>query len=110
MFNCILGLACTIVRWAVLIYLFGHLSLIFILSILISIYIVINFSLLTEDGEVEGLIDDAPIEDEASEAEDSDADIGKTRKKRSVEDDQLEEDDFDLIEENLGIKVISSAT
>ena len=58
-----------------------------------------------DDGVVEGLIDDYPIEeDEASEAEDSDADIGK-RKAHSDEDDQLEEDDFDLIEENLGIKV-----
>lgn len=55
---------------------------------------------------VEGLIDDNPIDDEGSEAEDSDADIGvgKRKKARSDEDDQLEEDDFDLIEENLGIK------
>lgn len=61
--------------------------------------------LLEDDGVVEGLIDDNPIEDEASEAEDSDADIGKRKKAHSDEDDQLEEDDFDLIEENLGIKV-----
>ena len=69
--------------------------------------VVLHTHILTDDGVVEGLIDDAPIEEEeeASEAdEDSDADIGK-RKKRSDDDDQLEEDDFDLIEENLGIKV-----
>lgn len=53
---------------------------------------------------MDNLIDDAPIEDEASEGEDSDAEVGK-RKIHSDEDDQLEEDDFALIEENLGIKV-----
>lgn len=52
---------------------------------------------------MDNLVDDNPIE-EGSEGEDSDADVGK-RKQHSDEDDQLEEDDFDLIEENLGIKV-----
>lgn len=51
------------------------------------------------------MIDDNPIED--SEGEDSDA-SGKKRKKSDEEesdDDRLEEDDYDLLEENLGVKV-----
>lgn len=56
--------------------------------------------------ELKDLIDDAPIEE--SEGEDSDASGGsKKRKKRDDEDydDRLEDDDYDLIEENLGITV-----
>ncbi|KAK0178826.1 hypothetical protein PV327_007674 [Microctonus hyperodae] len=56
--------------------------------------------------ELKDLIDDAPIEE--SEGEDSDASDGsKKRKKRDDEDydDRLEDDDYDLIEENLGITV-----
>lgn len=70
------------------------------------LFMIITNSIFADDGVVEGLIDDAPIEEEedVSEAEDSDAEISK-RKKRSDDDEDLEEDDFDLIEENLGIKV-----
>jgi hypothetical protein len=50
------------------------------------------------------LIDDAPIEE--SEGEDSDASGGEKRKKSDDElDDRLEDEDYDLIEENLGVKV-----
>lgn len=59
-----------------------------------------------DDGEVEGLIDDNPVEEASdNDDEDSDADIGKRKVRSDDEDDQLEEDDYDLIEENLGIKV-----
>jgi len=66
------------------------------------------FFIVDDAGVVEDLIDDNPIEEEVSDAEDSDTEIGK-RKKHSDEDD-LEEDDFALIEENLGIKVGSSSS
>ena len=54
--------------------------------------------------ELKDLIDDNPIEDD-SEGEDSDG--SKKRKKSDEEDfdDRLEDDDYDLIEENLGVKV-----
>lgn len=50
------------------------------------------------------MIDDNPIEE--SEGEDSDASGGEKRKKSDEEyDDRLEDEDYDLIEENLGVKV-----
>nr|XP_033334830.1 transcription elongation factor SPT6-like [Megalopta genalis] len=59
-----------------------------------------------EDGEVDGLIDDNPIEE--NDGEDSDAsDDSRKRKKSDDEDfdDRLEDEDYDLLEENLGVKV-----
>lgn len=55
--------------------------------------------------ELKDLIDDRPIEE--SEGEDSDASGGEKRKKSDDEeyDDRLEDEDYDLIEENLGVKV-----
>ncbi|XP_037939474.1 transcription elongation factor SPT6-like [Teleopsis dalmanni] len=58
--------------------------------------------------EVADLIDDNPIEDEVSDGEDSDgSSVSKKRKKHDDDDldDRLEDDDYDLIEENLGVKV-----
>lgn len=52
------------------------------------------------------LIDDNPIEEDDSEDEGSDG--SRKRKKSDDEDelsDRLEDDDYDLIEENLGVKV-----
>lgn len=57
--------------------------------------------------ELKDLIDDAPI-DEGSDGEDSDQSEHAKRKKSDDEDeldDRLEDDDYDLIEENLGVKV-----
>jgi hypothetical protein len=51
------------------------------------------------------LIDDAPIEE--SDGEDSDA-SRQSKKRKSDDDDfddRLEDEDYDLIEENLGVKV-----
>ncbi|KAI4456284.1 transcription elongation factor spt6 [Holotrichia oblita] len=59
-----------------------------------------------DDGEeVKDLIDDTPIQE--SEGEESDASGGQKRKKSDDEnyDSQLEDEDYDLIEENLGVKV-----
>lgn len=54
--------------------------------------------------ELKDLIDDNPIEE--SDGEDSDASGGEKRKKSDEEyDDRLEDEDYDLIEENLGVKV-----
>lgn len=55
--------------------------------------------------EMKDLIDDAPIEE--SEGEESDGSGREKRKKSDDEefDDRLEDDDYDLIEENLGVKV-----
>lgn len=55
--------------------------------------------------ELKDLIDDTPIQE--SEGEDSDGSTGQKRKKSDDEeyDDQLEDEDYDLIEENLGVKV-----
>lgn len=52
------------------------------------------------------MIDDNPIEEE-SEGEDSDGSGREKRKKSDDEeyDDRLEDEDYDLIEENLGVKV-----
>lgn len=54
--------------------------------------------------ELKDLIDDRPIEE--SEGEDSDGSGGEKRKHSDEEyDDRLEDEDYDLIEENLGVKV-----
>lgn len=52
------------------------------------------------------MIDDAPIEED-SDGEDSDASAGPKKRKKSDDelDDRLEDEDYDLIEENLGVKV-----
>lgn len=53
------------------------------------------------------LIDDRPIDDDESDA-DSDTSGPKKRKKSDDEDeldDRLEDEDYELIEENLGVKV-----
>lgn len=61
--------------------------------------------------ELKDLIDDNPIDEEGSDNEDSDdgSGGGPKRRKRSDDedelDDRLEDDDYDLIEENLGVKV-----
>ncbi|KAK6637223.1 hypothetical protein RUM44_007637 [Polyplax serrata] len=57
--------------------------------------------------ELKDLIDDNPIEDEESEGEDSDASGTSKKRKKSDEefDDRLEDDDYDLLEENLGHKI-----
>ncbi|XP_058451716.1 transcription elongation factor SPT6 [Malaya genurostris] len=58
--------------------------------------------------ELKDLIDDNPIEEDDS-GGDSDASGGKTKRKKSDDedelDDRLEDEDYDLIEENLGVKV-----
>ncbi|ODN05104.1 Transcription elongation factor SPT6 [Orchesella cincta] len=60
-----------------------------------------------DDGEaVNDLIDDNPIEEDDSEDDESEG--SRKRRKREDEDelsDRLEDDDYDLIEENLGFKV-----
>lgn len=56
--------------------------------------------------ELKDLIDDNPIEE--SEGEDSDASGASKKRKKSDDedfDDRLEDEDYDLIEENLGFKV-----
>lgn len=55
------------------------------------------------------MIDDAPIDDEESDA-DSDASGRNAKRKKSDDDDdelddRLEDEDYELIEENLGVKV-----
>lgn len=58
--------------------------------------------------ELKDLIDDAPIEESGSDGEDSDAsNAGPKKRKKSDDelDDRLEDEDYDLIEENLGVKV-----
>lgn len=67
--------------------------------------------LLTDDEdrlreELKDLIDDNPIEE--SEGEDSDGSTTSKKRKKSDDedfDDRLEDEDYDLIEENLGVKV-----
>jgi len=66
------------------------------------------FNFLDEDRlreELKDLIDDNPIEE--SDGEDSDASGGQKRKKSDDEDldDRLEDEDYDLLEENLGVKI-----
>lgn len=58
--------------------------------------------------ELKDLIDDNPIEEDESDGEDSDASGGTKKRKKSDDedfDDRLEDDDYDLLEENLGVKV-----
>lgn len=59
--------------------------------------------------ELKDLIDDNPIEEDDESAGDSDASGDHPKRKKSDDedelDDRLEEDDYDLIEENLGVKV-----
>lgn len=52
------------------------------------------------------MIDDNPIEED-SDGENSDGSRRQKRKSRSDDelDDRLEDDDYDLLEENLGVKV-----
>lgn len=58
------------------------------------------------------MIDDAPIEESGSDGEDSDASAGPKKRKKSDDelDDRLEDEDYDLIEENLGVKVARVST
>ncbi|CAL8073118.1 unnamed protein product [Orchesella dallaii] len=59
-----------------------------------------------DDLVVQDLIDDNPIDEDGSEADESDD--GKRKRKVKSDDelyDSLEDDDYDLIEENLGVKV-----
>lgn len=62
--------------------------------------------------ELKDLIDDAPIEESGSDGEDSDASGGPKKRKKSDDelDDRLEDEDYDLIEENLGVKVARVST
>lgn len=56
--------------------------------------------------ELKDLIDDNPIEE--SEGEDSDGSNHHKKRKKSDDedfDDRLEDEDYDLIEENLGVKL-----
>lgn len=56
--------------------------------------------------ELKDLIDDNPIEE--SDGEDSDGSGASKKRKKSDDeeyDDRLEDEDYDLIEENLGVKV-----
>lgn len=56
--------------------------------------------------ELKDLIDDAPIDESGSDGDDSEDEGPKKRKKSDDElDDRLEDEDYDLIEENLGVKV-----
>lgn len=70
------------------------------------------FSTITDDEdrlrqEMKDLIDDRPIEDESD--ADSDTSGGNAKRKKSDDedelDDRLEDEDYELIEENLGVKV-----
>ncbi|KAK1331408.1 hypothetical protein QTO34_009362 [Cnephaeus nilssonii] len=61
-----------------------------------------------EQGNLKGFInddEDEGEEDEGSDSGDSEDDVGHKKRKRTSFDDRLEDDDFDLIEENLGVKV-----
>ncbi|XP_055550196.1 transcription elongation factor SPT6 [Wyeomyia smithii] len=59
--------------------------------------------------ELKDLIDDNPIEDDDSGGDDSDGSGDHAKRKKSDDedelDDRLEDEDYDLIEENLGVKV-----
>lgn len=58
--------------------------------------------------ELKDLIDDNPIDEDESEGEDSDASRSSKKRKKSDDedfDDRLEDEDYDLLEENLGVKV-----
>ncbi|XP_076670314.1 transcription elongation factor SPT6 isoform X2 [Andrena cerasifolii] len=59
-----------------------------------------------EEGEVPGLIDDNPIDDNDGEDSDASDESGKRKKSDDEDfDDRLEDEDYDLLEENLGVKV-----
>lgn len=61
---------------------------------------------LEEEGEVPGLIDDNPIDDNDGEDSDASDESGKRKKSDDEDfDDRLEDEDYDLLEENLGVKV-----
>lgn len=64
-----------------------------------------SFPTCIDDGEVvKDLIDDNPIEEDS----DNESDGSRKRKKSDDEedfDDRLEDEDYDLLEENLGVKV-----
>jgi transcription elongation factor SPT6 len=53
--------------------------------------------------ELKDMIDDAPIEE--SDGEDSDVSKPRRKEMRDDFDYQLDDEDYDLIEENLGVKV-----
>ncbi|XP_058833149.1 transcription elongation factor SPT6 isoform X1 [Topomyia yanbarensis] len=59
--------------------------------------------------ELKDLIDDNPIEEDDSAGDESDGSGDHTKRKKSDDedelDDRLEDEDYDLIEENLGVKV-----
>lgn len=63
--------------------------------------------LIADDGEeVNDLIDDNPIEEDS----DNESERSRKRKKSDDEDDEdsddrLEDEDYDLLEENLGVKI-----
>lgn len=82
-----------------------RITYIYILTSLYRLYL----SLLDDEEvlreELKDLIDDRPIEE--SDGEDSDGSGREKRKKSDDEeyDDRLEDEDYDLIEENLGVKV-----
>lgn len=62
---------------------------------------------LEDEGEVPGLIDDNPIDDDNDDEDSEESDDSRKRKKSDDEDfdDRLEDEDYDLLEENLGVKV-----
>lgn len=78
-----------------------------------NIKLSLTFFLLDDDDEklreeLKDLIDDNPIEEDESEGEDSDGSRGSKKRKKSDDedfDDRLEDEDYDLLEENLGVKV-----
>jgi transcription elongation factor SPT6 len=59
--------------------------------------------------ELGDLIDDNPIEEDSSSSESDNETSGGNKRKRDDDDDELDdrlsEEDFELIEENLGIKM-----
>lgn len=74
----------------------------------------VSLSLTEEDEdrlreELGDLIDDNPIEEDSSSSVSDDDGPGGTKRKRDDDDDELDDrlsdEDFDLLEENLGIKV-----
>lgn len=71
-------------------------------------YLYINYDIFSDNENVEGLIDDNPIEEEESDDDDDNND-GEDRKRKHSdsedEDDDLDDDDLELIEENTGKKI-----
>jgi len=59
------------------------------------------------EGDLKDLIDDNPIEE--SDGDDSDGSEGSKKRKKSDDedelDDRLEDEDYDLLEENLGVRL-----